>query len=397
MADKELHRTYDVVIVGGAIVGSAIAYFLARESGGRLRTLVVERDPSYARCSTSGSLSSIRQQFSRAENIAVSQFGITFIKSVAEHLTVDGEAPDLGFREPGYLLLADADGLRVLEANHRLQRDLGAQVALMSPDELALRFPWLSVEGLAGGTLGLADEGWFDAYSLMVGFRKKAIALGVTYVRDEVTGLERHGARVAAAWLAGAGRIEADWVVNAAGPKARAVAAMAGLDLAVYCRKRCVFVFDCKTEIPDCPLVIDPTGVFVRPEGPAYVTGWSPPEAEDPDCEDFQVDWSLFEDKIWPVIARRVPAFEAIKATDAWACHYALNPLDHNAILGPHPEVENFVFANGFSGHGVQQSPAVGRGIAEFLVHGRYVSLDLSPFGFARFAEGRLIQELNIF
>ena len=397
MDRTDLQRRYDVVIVGGAIVGSAIAYFLARESEGRLSTLVVERDPSYARCSTSGSLSSIRQQFSRAENIVISQFGIGFIKSVADHLTVDGETPDLGFREPGYLVLADADGLGILETNHRLQRDLGAQVALLSPDDLARRFPWLSVEGLAGGALGLADEGWVDAYSLMVGFRKKAIALGVTYVSDEVTGLERHGARVIAARLAGAGRIEAGWVVNAAGPNGRAVAAMAGLDLPVYSRKRCVFVFDCKTTIPDCPLVIDPTGVFVRPEGPAYVTGWSPPEAEDPDCEDFQVDWPLFEDKIWPVIARRVPAFEAIKATNAWACHYAFNPLDHNAILGPHPEVENFIFANGFSGHGVQQSPAVGRGIAEFLVHGRYVSLDLSPFRFARFAEGRLIRELNVF
>jgi glycine/D-amino acid oxidase-like deaminating enzyme len=397
MGQAELQRRYDVVIVGGAIVGSAIAYFLARESGGRLSTLVVERDPSYARCSTSGSLSSIRQQFSRAENIAISQFGIGFIKSVVEHLAVDGEAPDLGFREPGYLVLADADGLGILETNHRLQRDLGAQIALMSPDELSRRFPWLSVEGLAGGALGLADEGWFDAYSLMIGFRKKAIALGVTYARDEVTGLERRGTRVAAAELTDGGRVEAGSVVNAAGPQARAVAAMAGIDLAVYCRKRSVFVFDCRTEIPDCPLVIDPTGVFVRPEGPAYVTGWSPPEAEDPDCEDFQVDWPLFEDKIWPVIARRVPAFEAIKATNAWACHYALNPLDHNAILGPHPEVENFVFANGFSGHGVQQSPAVGRGIAELLVHGRYMSLDLSPFDFARFAEGRLIRELNVF
>lgn len=390
-------RSYDVVIVGGAIIGSAIAYFLARESRGRLRTLVVERDPGYTRATTSGSMSSIRQQFSVPENIAISLYGIGFIRAIGEHLAVDGEVPDVGLREPGYLILADKVGLPDLERNHGVQREHGAAVAILTPDQLVARFPWLSADGLAGGSLGLANEGWFDAYGLMQAFRRKAIALGVDYLHDEVVGLEGHGARVAAVRLGRGGRIAAGAVVNAAGTNARHVVAMAGLDLPVFARKRLIFVFHCKTEIPDCPLVIDPTGVFFRPEGPSFVTGWSPPEAEDPDCEDFEVDWTLFEAKIWPVIARRVPAFEAIKPTNAWACHYALNPLDHNAILGAHPEVENLYLANGFSGHGVQQSPAVGRGIAELLVHGRYTSLDLSAFAFARFAEGRLIRELNVF
>ena len=390
-------RAYDVVIVGGAVIGSAVAYFLARESEGRLRTLVVERDPGYGFCSTARSLSSIRQQFSCPENIAISRFGVDFIKAVGEHLSVEGETPDLAFREQGYLLLADQRGLPILEANHRVQRDHGADVALLDPPALVERFPWLSTEGLAAGSLGLSGEGWFDSYSLLTAFRRKARALGVTYLEDEVVGLECRDGRVQAARLAKGGRVSAGSLVNAAGPNARRVAALAGVGLPVRPRKRNVFVFDCRAAIADCPLVIDPSGVFVRPEGPSYVAGWSPPEAEDPDCEDFEVDWPMFDSVIWPAIARRVPAFEAIKLTNAWACHYALNPLDHNAILGPHPEVRNLYFANGFSGHGVQQAPAVGRGIAELLVHGRYCTLDLSMFDYARFAEGRLIRELNVF
>ena len=143
--------------------------------------------------------------------------------------------------------------------------------------------------------------------------------------------------------------------------------------------------------------MFDPTGVYVRPEGPSFICGWSPPEEEDPDCEDFEIEWNLFDERIWPTLARRVPAFEAIKLTTAWAGLYALNPLDHNVILGPHPEVPGFIFANGFSGHGVQQSPAMGRGIAELLVHGSYRSLDLGCFDFVRFAEGRPIHERNVF
>lgn len=389
--------SYDVVIVGGAIVGSAIAYFLARESGGRLKVLVVERDPSYAQASTSLSLSSIRVQFSRPENIAMSRFGVAFLKSLGDWLEVDGEVPDAGFQERGYLLLASAEGLETLRANHAVQRAQNCSVALLEPDEICRKFDWIDVSGLAAGSLGLAEEGWFDAYALMQAFRRKARALGVRYMQDEVVALERSGGRVTAVQLASGEKLTAGEVVDAAGPAARKVAAMAGVDLPVYPRKRSVFVFDCRTELPDCPLIVDPSGVYVRPEGSGFICGSSPgPQDPDPDCEDLEVDWPAFEEFVWPVLARRVPAFEALKLTGGWAGHYAVNPIDHNAILGRHPEVTNLVLANGFSGHGVQQSPAVGRGIAELLVYGEYRSLDLQAFDFARFAEGRPIRELNV-
>ena len=388
---------YDVIIIGGAIVGSAIAYFLARESGGRLKVLVVERDPAYAQASTSLSLSSIRVQFSRPENIAMSRFGVSFLKSLGDWLELDGEVPDVGFQERGYLLLASAEGLETLRANHAVQRAQGCSIELLEPDDIGRRFDWIDVSGLAGGSLGLAEEGWFDAYALMQAFRRKARHLGVRYLEGEVVAMECAGGRVMAVQLASGEKLAAAEIVNAAGPAARKVAEMAAIDLPVYPRKRSVFVFDSPAELPDCPLIVDPSGVYVRPEGAGFICGSSPgPGQPDPDCEDFDVDWQAFEDLVWPVLARRVPAFEALKLTGGWAGHYAVNPIDHNAILGRHPEVANFVLANGFSGHGVQQSPAVGRGIAELIVHGEYRSLDLSAFDFARFAEGRPIRELNV-
>jgi sarcosine oxidase len=390
-------QTYDVVIVGGAIVGSAIAYFLARESQGRLRVLVVERDPTYAHASTSLSLSSIRVQFSRPENIAISRFGVAFLKSLGDWLEVDGDTPDVGFKERGYLLLASEAGLEALRANQEIQRAAGCDVALLDPREIERRFPWMRSDGLAAGTLGMREEGWFDAYALMQAFRRKARALGVSYREDEVVELSCEGGRISGVQLASGGRLSAETVVNAAGPAARRVAAMAGVELPVFPRKRSVFVFDCKADLPECPLIVDPSGVYVRPEGDGFICGSSPgPGDLDPDCEDFDVEWDAFESFVWPTLAARIPAFEAIKLTGGWAGHYAVNPEDHNAILGRHPRLSNFLLANGFSGHGVQQSPAVGRGIAELIVHGEYRSLDLSAFDFERFAEDRRIREFNV-
>ena len=388
--------SYDVVIVGGAAIGSAIAAFLARESDGRLSILVVERDPSYSRCSTTLSLSSIRQQFSCPENIAISQFGVHVLKNLGDYLAVDGDLPDVAFHEAGYLILASADGLATLEHNHAIQRSSGVEVELLDPEGLQGRFPWISTEGIAGGSLGLSGEGWFDAYTLLRAYRRKARSLGVTYLDAEVVGFDLGPGGIERVRTSGGAALAAGTVVNAAGPVARRVAAMAGVDLPVHPRKRSVFVFDCRTPVPGCPLVADPSGVYVRPEGAQFVAGSTPGETEDADCEDFEVEWWRFEEIIWPALARRIPAFEAIKPAGAWAGHYAVNPHDHNAILGPHPEVTNFVFANGFSGHGLQQSPAVGRGIAELIVHGGYRSLDLTPFGYERFAAGRLIRELNV-
>ncbi len=387
----------DVVIVGGAIVGSAVATFLAARDDFDGRIVVVERDPTFRTSSTTLSAASIRLQFSTPLNIEISRFGLDVVKHPDRYLAVDGEAPDLDFVENGYLFLATDAGVATLEHNHAVQRSLDVPVILLTPSEVTQRFGWMNVDDLAGASLGLSDEGWFDAYALLQGFRRKARSLGVAEVVGEVTGLETDGDAVTAVRLADGSRIEADWVVNAAGPRAAGVAAMAGVELPVRPRKRLVYHFESPAVLGAAPLTIDPSGIYFRPEGPAYLAGFSPHgDDPDPDTLDLAVDYGPFESFVWPTIANRVPGFDRLRLLDGWAGHYEVNTLDHNAVVGPHPRITNLLFANGFSGHGLQQAPAVGRGLAEWITLGRYERLDLSPLGYERIERNAPIRELNV-
>jgi FAD-dependent oxidoreductase domain-containing protein 1 len=389
--------SHDVIIVGGGVIGSAVAYFLKGWAGFEGSVLVVEKDPTYERASTSRSAGGIRQQFSTPENIAMSVFGAQFVKSAGAHLEVNGERPQIPFVEQGYLFLATAAGMPILKENYEAQRAAGADIVLLDRAGLERRFPWLNTEEIEGGGLGLKNEGWIDPYSLLQAFRRKARALGAAYVKDEVVGIERSGARVEAVTLKDGGRVACGAVVNAAGAHAPEIAAMAGLPLPVRPRKRFVYVFDCREPgLSGAPLTIDPTGVYFRPEGASFICGVSPPEGRDPDCLDLDVEYELFEETVWPTLAHRVPAFESIKLQRAWAGLYDYNTLDQNAILGPHPGLVNFHAANGFSGHGLQQSPAVGRAIAELIAYGAFRSLDLRRFSYERVIAGRPLRELNV-
>ncbi len=386
----------EVVIVGGGVMGSAIAYFLRRDPAFDGRIVVVERDPTYKQASSALSASAIRQQFSTPENIAMSRFGFEFMLEIGEHLSVDGETPEIELTEHGYLYLATPEYEAVMREIHAVQVANEANVALLSPDELTTRFPWMSADGIALASLGLRGEGWFDGYALMRAFRRKARALGVEYLAEEVVGLAMDDARVTGVHLGNGSTIDAGTVVDAAGPWAAVIAAMAGVALPVEARRRCVFVFESPERIPDCPLVIDTSGAWFRPEGGAFIGAVPPPEAEDVADLPLEVDRRIWDDELWPAIAARVPAFDTVRLVRAWAGYYEMNVFDHNSILGPHPEITNLLFANGFSGHGIQQSPAVGRAIAELIVHGRYVSLDLAVFGFERIAAGRPVVERNV-
>jgi glycine/D-amino acid oxidase-like deaminating enzyme len=386
-----------VVIVGGGAVGSSTAYHLAVHPRFRGEIIVVERDPTYRIASSSLSCASIRQQFSTPVNIAMSQYGLGFLRRAAEALEVDGDKPQLGLREPGYLFLASASGLDVLHDNHRVQRAAGADVALLQPAELTARFPWLSTDGIVAGSLGLSGEGWFDGPALLQALRRKARKLGVTYVAQDAVGFSRTGERITGVRLADGTVLDCDVAVNAAGPWAARVAGWADIDLPVRARKRMVYVVACRTPLPDCPLVIDATGIFWRPEGLGYVCGRSPGEGEpDPDEPPLEVDDAMFFDHVWPAMAARAPAFEELKLTSSWAGYYEYNVFDQNGIVGPHPAVPNLIFANGFSGHGIQHSPATGRGVSELIADGGYVSLDLSPLGFSRVVAGEKLIERNI-
>ncbi|RUV59744.1 FAD-binding oxidoreductase [Mesorhizobium sp. M1A.F.Ca.IN.022.02.1.1] len=385
---------YDIVIIGGAIVGSSVAYYL-REEGFTGSIALIERDPQFSQAATTLSLASIRQQFSIPENIRLSQFTLKLFRRLKETFGADA---DIGFREGGYLILAGEAGLPILKANHEAQIAEGADIVLEDAGQLARRFSWLSTEGISAGAYGRGGEGWFDAHALLMLFRKALRERRIDFITASVTGIAREGSRVTGVALDNGETLEAGIIVKAAGPNAGKVAALAGLALPVEPRKRNVFVFEAREKYADMPLLVDPSGIYVRPEGSVYLTGGAEPEEGDhaPDPNDFEVEWPLFEDVIWPTLATRVPAFEAIKPTRAWVGHYDYNTLDQNAVIGPHPEVENFLFANGFSGHGLQQAPAVGKALSELIVHGGYRTIDCTAFGYERVAAGRAFRELNV-
>ncbi len=394
-----------VVIIGGGAIGSSIARYLTRpenQAARPCRVTVLERDFSYARASSALSASSIRQQFSTAINMAISAYGIGVLRDAGRELAVPGGPPPcVGLHEGGYLYLATPAGQGILRDNHAVQRAAGADVALLSPHELRARFPWLCTDGLALGSLGLSGEGWFDGYSLLQALRAQARAQGACYLQAEAVGFEAKNGlsrtSIQRVMLSNGEHIEGDWFVNAAGPWARPVAAWAGIDLPVFARRRTVFHVTCPEPLPRCPLLIDPSGIWLRPEGAGFITGFAPPA--DQDGDDLPLDepeHQAFDDFVWPTLAERIPAFEALRLQRTWAGYYEMNTFDHNAIVGPHPACDNLLFANGFSGHGLQQSPAVGRGVAEWIAHGGYRTLDLSPLGWARVLEGRPLVEKNV-
>jgi FAD-dependent oxidoreductase domain-containing protein 1 len=389
--------SFDVIIGGGAVMGSSIAYHLAAHPGFIGRVLVIDKDMTYRQAASSLSLSSVRQQFSCPINIRVGLYGIAFLRQAHETLAVDGEAPALSLVENGYLYLASEAGAPILAENHGAQLEEGADILLLGGEALRARFPFLNLDGIASGAWGRSGEGWFDGYMLMQAFRRKARALGVTYRQAEIASVERQGARISGVRLADGERIACGAFVNAAGASGAArLAGEMGFDIPVHSRKRCVFVFTARERIAHCPLIIDTSGAYVRTEGDSYVCGISPPEAQDPDSDDFDVEWAQFEEMIWPALAHRVPAFENIRPGRAWAGHYDLNVFDHNAIVGRAPGLDNSYIAAGFSGHGIQQSPAVGRGLAELVAHGAYATLDLSDFAYERIAAGRPLLERNV-
>lgn len=389
-------QTTDIVIAGGGAIGASIAYHLAT-SGLGARVLVLEPDPTYARAASALSAASIRQQFSSPVNIRASLFGIDFLRRAADILAVEGERPEIGLREGGYLFLATEAGQTVLAENHALQTKLGADIARFDAVCLRQRFPWLSIEGLEAGCWGRSGEGWFDGYSLLQAFRKKARALGAEFRKAAVASLDMAGGACRGVTLDDGSRIACGQLALAAGTGARALVRQTGFDIPVHAKKRMIFTFECREKLADFPLLIDPTGVYCRPEGAGYLCGSAPPADADPDADaDFEVDYQFFDDQVWPVLATRVPAFEAIKRGRAWAGHYDMNGFDHNALVGAVPGTSNVWLANGFSGHGLQQSPAVGRYLADRMQGAAPTAVDLGDLSPQRLVEKRPLVEKNV-
>ena len=383
-----------VVIVGGGVMGASTACFLARDHG--MPVTVLERDPSYARAASALSASSIRQQFSQPVNIALSQWSLAFLRRAAHELAVDGDAPALRLIEAGYLYLAGDALAPVLRANHAVQREAGADVALLPPEALAARFPWLAVEGLVLGSLGYSGEGWFDGPALMHALRRKARACGAEFVTARAVGFDSAGDRVTAVLGSDGRRFDAQAVVIAAGAWSSPLAARLGLELPVVAKKRDVFVFDAPAALPGCPLVIDPTGVWFRPEGRGFIAGAAPRDDSLDEAPLEVIDHAWFDEHLWPVLAARVPAFEALRVRSAWAGYYEMNLFDHNGLAGALPGWRNAYTACGFSGHGLQQAPAVGCALASLIADTRRQGPDIGPLSPCRIGQGRRLLERNV-
>lgn len=383
---------FEVTVIGGGVMGAATACFLARDFGAAVT--VLERDPSYARASSSLSLSSIRQQFSQPVNMALSRWSLGFLRRVADELAVDDDRPAIGLVEPGYLYLATEAGAPVLRDVHAVQRAHGVDVALLPPAELAARFPWLAVGDLALGSLGLGGEGWFDGPALHRAFRRKAKACGVRFVDGDAVSFSAAGDRVTAVRCADGTAVGGDAFVVAAGAWSAPLGRALGFALPVHAKKRDVFVLETPAALPGCPLVIDPSGFWFRTEGPLILAG-GPPRGDDVDDAPLHdIDHGLFDELLWPVLAARVPALEALRVRSAWAGYYEMNAFDHNGLAGRVPGWANAFTACGFSGHGMQQSPAVGWSMAR-LVAGQAAPLveALSP---QRLLDGRPLREANV-
>lgn len=369
------HSSYDVVIVGGAIMGASAAWFLSDDPDFDGKVLVVERDTSYEFSSTMHTNSRMRQQFSTELNVRISQFAADFVKNLPRYMGNDDRVPDLSIQNFGYMYLADNDDFAdVLRESQATQIAAGAATQLMSPEQIKAAYPFYNVDDIVLGSINLVDEGFWDATAVFDWWRRSARERGVEYVQNEVVAMTKNaaGTRVENVKLKSGEVIACAHVLNASGPRAIETAKMAGVAVPVEPRKRFSWIFSAEKPLDrDLPLTIDPSGIHVRENGGGtYQCGGHSEIDPAVDYDDFQMDHSIWENHVWPVLATRIPQFEAIKVQSEWGGHYAYNTFDHNAILGPHTTVENFFFLNGFSGHGLQQSPAMGRGTAELMVHG---------------------------
>lgn len=387
MAQKQ----YDIIIVGGGIMGSSTAYNLMKTDPA-LKVGVVEMDPSYERASTTLSMANVRLQFSFRENVEISKYAVRVLENFEEEMRVNGNGPDISFRQEGNLFLVDPKGEAAARQALAMQQKMGCEVAWWSADDIQKQYPLYEVGNMVGGTFGSKD-GHFDAYTVLMGYKAKARSMGAEYITGEVVEILKADNRATGVKLAAGDSLPSQIVLNCAGAWAAKVAAGAGVALPVDPVKRQVFCVDSaiKPQGP-LPLTILPSGLYFRTEtGGTLLVGKSNPD--DPVGINFTTDDTLFMETYWPELWEFVPDFEALKIVRGWAGLYAVNTLDQQAILGEWPELKNLYLCNGFSGHGLQQAPAASRYLAELITGASELSMDLSLFSPRRILEKRPIDE----
>ena len=378
-------------------MGSAAAYFLGI-SGRAGAVTVIEPDPTYAKASTPAGAGGVRRLMCRPENILMSKFSLDFYAGFQDVMATDDNPADIQFRRQGYLFLTSAGGADDLTRNFETQSREGVPAELLDVSALQARFPSIGTDDVALACHS-PEDAWIDPNAALLGFRKKAESLGVTYLRDRVVGLEGSKSAVTRAVLQSGNHLTGRIFLNTVGAWADEIAAMTGAELPVKPMCRVQHFWRCVHEIESMPLVKDESGAFFRPEGKGFVGG----------CPSWDIDpgfiWDIdrgyfanyFEDTVWQLLANMVPKFETIKLERSWGGHYAQNLFDGNMIIGRYSDgLENLYPACGFSGHGIMHAPAVGRALAELALDGGYQTLDLSRMGFQRVLDNAPYAEAGI-
>lgn len=383
----------DIAIIGGGAIGAATAYLL-KTIDPSVSVTVVERDPTYTEASTPRASGGIRRLFSLPENIALSNFSIPFFDTFAETMAVDGDAAEIGLKKNGYLFIVPPTGRDVLKRNYDTERALSCNVEWLEPDAIKHRFPSMNVSDLGAAILS-PDDGWLDPHSVLMGFRRKAKALGAHFLKDEVVGMTRDGSIVRSAALKSGQKIRADSFVNAAGAWAKKICSMLDTAVPIEPLRRFEHYFESQDPIEPLPYVKDMERLAFRPEGKGYSGGV--PTLEEPRGYNFEVDHDYFENTVWPALAHRFPQFERTKCFNTLPGLYDQNDFDGNVIIGPGVGgLANFHMLAGFSGHGLMHAPGCGRAMAELLLKGRFETLDLTRFGWQRVADGTPLREEGI-
>jgi FAD-dependent oxidoreductase domain-containing protein 1 len=394
MGNRENATIFDVIIIGGGVMGSSIAYHLAND-GFPGRIAVFEKDPTYERASTVLSVGGIRRQFSTEVNIRIGQYSLSFYKEFGERMEVEGERPEIDFKPRGYLFLGNEKNWPLLVKHQGFQRSLGVETQLLNIDETLRIIPDLNTEDLVGSSFSPGD-GYMDPHSVLQGFVRKAKHLGVHYIHEEVREILRKGDHLEGVKTRDGANYFSSLIVNAAGPYAGEVGRMVGVEIPVVPVRRMVYLLKPPRLFEyNLPLTIDTSGLyFLHETGRQILTGKS--RLEEPPGVNFTWDRGYFNEVIWPLISHRVPLFDQLKLMSGWAGLYEINQWDSNGIIGKHPEISGFFMAVGFSGHGLQQAPAVGKALSELIRLGRYETVDVSSLSFERIPKGEKVLEEEV-
>ncbi|WP_077487820.1 NAD(P)/FAD-dependent oxidoreductase [Sinomonas mesophila] len=384
----------DVVVIGGGIVGFATALQM-KLTDPHAEVVIVEKDPTYAKAATGKGTGGIRQLFTRPENIALSQYTLDIVENWGDWAAVPGvSTPDLKWRSNGYLFIAGEKDVDILARNYETQRACGVDAEWIEPAELGRRYPEIRTDDLRGAVLSSRD-GWLDPKAFFEGVQNRARHAGVTVLEDEVQGLIADSPKVTGVRLASGPVLTADAFVNTAGTWAPGLAAQLGMDLPVEPMRRHEHYAVASKPLDHLPFIKDIAGLAIH----AHLGGVSVGlvDFDHPGGEEFTIDPEYYAKVVEPALAHRISGATDFREQRTWTGLYDQNRFDGNAIVGNwQGRYDNFYVAAGFSGHGFMHALGVGRAIAEHITTGKYLTIDLTPFGYQRVGDNAPYAEIGI-